>query len=63
MNKIILTQGIQGPGKTARITEDIITFIEQYCLVNGKPIKLKDYQKKFIKWINLLKLEKGYQNG
>ena len=35
----------------------IITFIEQYCLVNGKHIKLKDYQKKFIKWINLLKLE------
>lgn len=28
---------------------DIITFIEQYCLVNGKPIKLKDYQKIFIK--------------
>ena len=26
-----------------------ITFIEQYCLVNGKPIKLKDYQKEFIK--------------
>jgi len=26
-----------------------ITFIEQYCLSNGKHIKLKDYQKKFIK--------------
>ena len=36
---------------------DEITFIEQYCLVNGKPIKLKDYQKKFIKWINQLKSE------
>ena len=31
---------------------DIITFIEQYCLVNNKHIKLNDYQKKFIKWIN-----------
>ena len=30
---------------------DTITFIEKYCLVNGKYIKLKDYQKKFIKWI------------
>lgn len=30
---------------------DTITFIEQYCLCNGKHIKLKDYQKKFIKWI------------
>lgn len=37
---------------------DTITFIEQYCLVNGKHIKLKDYQKKFIKWMNQLKLEK-----
>jgi len=39
---------------------DTITFIEQYCLINGKHIKLKDYQKKFIKWIDQLKLEKGY---
>ena len=30
---------------------DTITFIEQYCLVNGKHIKLKDYQRKLIKWI------------
>lgn len=37
---------------------DTITFIEQYCLVNSKHIKLKDYQKKFIKWMNQLKLEK-----
>ena len=36
---------------------DIITFIEQYCLFNGKHIKLKDYQKKFIKWVNQLKSE------
>lgn len=36
---------------------DTITFIEQYCLVNNKHIKLKDYQKKFIKWINQLKLQ------
>lgn len=39
---------------------DIITFIEQYCLVNGNPIKLNNFQKKFIKWMNQLKLEKGY---
>ena len=39
---------------------DTITFIEQYCLFNGKHIKLKDYQKKFIKWVTQLKLEKGY---
>ena len=37
---------------------DEITFIEQYCLVNGKSIKLTDYQKKFIKWISQLKSEK-----
>ena len=30
---------------------DTITFIEEYCLVNGKHIKLKDYQKNFIKKI------------
>lgn len=30
---------------------DTITFIERYCLVNGKYIKLKDYQKNFIKKI------------
>jgi len=34
-----------------------ITFIKQYCLINNKHIKLKDYQKKFIKCINQLKLE------
>ena len=37
---------------------DTIIFIEQYCLINGKHIKLKNYQKKFIKWINQLKSEK-----
>ena len=36
---------------------DEITFIEKYCLINGKHIKLKDYQKNFIKWLNQLKLE------
>ena len=41
---------------------DPVNFIEQYCLVNGRSIKLTDYQKKFIKWINLLKWEKEYQN-
>lgn len=30
---------------------DIIEFIEKYCLVNNKHIKLKDCQKLFIKWI------------
>lgn len=35
--------------------EDPIYFIEHYCLVNGNLIK-----KKFIKWINQLKLETGY---
>lgn len=32
---------------------DIITFIEQYCLINGKHIKLKDYQKIFIKYVTM----------
>ena len=41
---------------------DTITFIEQYCLINGKHIKLKNYQKKFIKWVNQLKLEMNYEN-
>jgi hypothetical protein len=36
-----------------------IEFIEQYCLVNGKHIKLKDYQKKFIKWLEQKRL--GYE--
>ena len=30
---------------------DEIFFIEHYCLVNGKHIILKDYQKKFINWL------------
>lgn len=36
---------------------DTITFIEEYCLINDKHIKLKDYQKKFIKWLekNIIK--------
>lgn len=42
------------------MTIDVITFIEQYCLVNGNPIKLNNTQKKFIKWIIQLKLEKEY---
>ena len=42
------------------MTIDIITFIEQYCLVNGKHIKLNNSQKKFIKWMNRLKLETEY---
>lgn len=36
---------------------DTTTFIEQYCLINGKHIKLKNCQKKFIRWISQLKLE------
>lgn len=31
---------------------DIITFIEKYCLINGKHIKLTNIQKQFIKHIN-----------
>lgn len=40
------------------LTTDVITFIEQYCLFNGEHIKLNNLQKKFIKWIYQLKLEK-----
>jgi hypothetical protein len=32
--------------------KDSIYFIENYCLINGNPIKLKDYQKSFIKYVN-----------
>ena len=32
-----------------------IDFIEKYCLVNGKPIKLTDYQKAFCKWMESLR--------
>lgn len=42
------------------MTIDVITFIEQYCLVNDKHIKLNNLQKKFIKWMNQLKSEKEY---
>lgn len=31
---------------------NIIDFIENYVLVNGRHIKLKDYQKKFIEYLN-----------
>lgn len=31
--------------------EDPVYFIEHYCLINGNPIKLKDYQKAFIKYV------------
>ena len=34
-----------------------IEFIEKYCLVNGKHIKLTNHQKEFIKWLNQLKSE------
>lgn len=38
-----------------------IEFIEKYCLVNGEHIKLKDYQKAYIKWLeNLRKKKKDY---
>lgn len=40
--------------------EDPVYFIENYCLIDGNPIKLNNFQKKFIKWINQLKLERGY---
>ena len=39
--------------------EDPIYFIEKYCLLNGKHIKLKDYQKKFIKWIQKNTIKDG----
>lgn len=32
--------------------KDPIYFIENYCLINNKSIKLKDYQKSFIKYVN-----------
>lgn len=42
--------------------ENIIHFIEQYCLVNGKHIKLKDYQVKFIKWLQSNKAKRLLKN-
>lgn len=32
--------------------ENPIYFIEKYCLINNKSIKLKDYQKAFIKYVS-----------
>ena len=29
--------------------EDQVYFIENYCLIDGNPIKLNDYQKAFIR--------------
>lgn len=29
----------------------LIEFIEKYCLINNKHIKLTDYQKKFLVWL------------
>ena len=37
---------------------DEVFFIEHYCLVNGKYIILKDYQKKFI---NRLKINENHR--
>lgn len=34
---------------------DTIEFIEKYCLINGKPVKLKEYQKEFIRWLEYKK--------
>lgn len=31
---------------------NVITFIEKYCLINGKHIKLTNIQKQFLKYIN-----------
>lgn len=31
---------------------EVINFIENYCLVNGNHIKLNNFQKAFIKWMN-----------
>ena len=38
--------------------ENPIYFIEKYCLINDNPIKLKDYQKSFIKYVNRSKRNK-----
>ena len=38
--------------KKKKCLEDSVYFIEKYCLINNKPIKLKDYQKAFIKYVN-----------
>lgn len=35
---------------------DEIEFIEKYCLVNGKHIKLTNCQKEFIKWLKSYKI-------
>lgn len=48
MDKIYIGDGIM---------INLIDFIEKYCIVNGKHIKLSNYQKKFIKWIDQLKFE------
>ena len=34
-----------------RCLKDPIYFIENYCLINGEHIKLKDSQKKYIEWM------------
>jgi len=36
--------------KYKKCLEDPIYFIEKYCLINNRPIKLKDYQKIFMKY-------------
>lgn len=36
-----------------------IEFIEKYCIVNGKSIKLSNIQKKFIEWLNVNRSKKN----
>jgi len=33
---------------------DSVYFIENYCRINGKPIKLKDYQKAILHWFETI---------
>lgn len=35
--------------------EDPVYFIEHYCLVNGQPIKLKNCQKKHLKYLHTIR--------
>lgn len=40
--------------KENNVDEEVF-FIEHYCLANGKPIVLKDYQINFLKWLKKIK--------
>ena len=40
--------------KEYNVNEEVF-FIEHYCLANGKPIVLKDYQVEFLRWLKNIK--------